>query len=405
MKIARKMLKTLLPQTFIDRIAEYRFQRSLSPGAICLQAADADGLGDFDLGPEEAIRASLGWICVAQDQSLTQDGGVARSFSMLDGWTASYPETTGYIIPTLIAESKHGGDKALITRAQKMLDWLIDIQYPCGGFQGGMVNETPKVPVTFNTGQILLGLAAGARELEESRYEQAMLKAANWLVETQDDDGCWRRHPTPFAEQGVKAYETHVSWGLFEAARVVPESQYADSGLKQVQWAITNQRDNGWFDNNCLSDRDAPLTHTIGYVLRGILEAYRFSGDERFRRSSLKTGVALLDVIGQDGHLPGRLTADWKANCEWVCLTGSVQIAHCMFLLFGVTRDKRFLEAGRKLNSFVRRTVTMQGSQNVIGGIRGSFPIGGEYGSFEYLNWASKFFIDSNRAELQAIDQ
>lgn len=40
-----------------------------------------------------------------------------------------------------------------------------------------------------------------------------MRRAADWLVETQDADGCWRRHPTPFAEPGEKVYETHVAWG------------------------------------------------------------------------------------------------------------------------------------------------------------------------------------------------
>jgi hypothetical protein len=31
--------------------------------------------------------------------------------------------------------------------------------------------------------------------------------------------------------------------------------------------------------------------------------------------------------------------------------------------------------------------------------VKGSFPIDGEYGSFEYLNWATKFAIDSFAAE------
>ena len=42
-------------------------------------------------------------------------------------------------------------------RARRMLDWCVAIQYPEGGFQGGKIDATPKVPVTFNTGQILLG--------------------------------------------------------------------------------------------------------------------------------------------------------------------------------------------------------------------------------------------------------
>jgi hypothetical protein len=33
--------------------------------------------------------------------------------------------------------------------------------------------------------------------------------------------------------------------------------------------------------------------------------------------------------------------------------------------------------------------------------VKGSFPIDGDYGQFEYLNWATKFAIDSYTAEQQ----
>jgi len=100
-----------------------------------------------------------------------------------------------------------------------MLDWLVSIQLPGGGFQGGMVNQTPVVPVTFNTGQMLMGLAAGVSEFGDV-YRGAMVAAGDWLVQTQDADGCWRRFPSPFAGRGDKAYEKHVSWGLIEAERL-----------------------------------------------------------------------------------------------------------------------------------------------------------------------------------------
>jgi hypothetical protein len=35
------------------------------------------------------------------------------------------------------------------------------------------------------------------------------------------------------------------------------------------------------------------------------------------------------------------------------------------------------------------------------GAVKGSFPIDGDYGKFEYPNWATKFAIDSYTAEQQ----
>ena len=126
-----------------------------------------------DPGIDWAVQEGLAWLGRAQDLSPTSDGGVARHFGLSDGWGASYPETTGYIIPTLFEQAKLRGDASLTMRARRMLDWLVRVQLPGGGFQGGMVNQTPVVPVTFNTGQILLGLAAGVAEFGDA-YRDAM---------------------------------------------------------------------------------------------------------------------------------------------------------------------------------------------------------------------------------------
>ena len=117
-----------------------------------------------DISIEVGVREALGWLERARDYSLSEDSGVARHYSLVSGWSASYPETTGYIVPTLIAEGRARGNEVLLARARKMLDWLVSIQMPCGAFQGSTVDTSNVVPVTFNTGQILLGLAAGVAE-------------------------------------------------------------------------------------------------------------------------------------------------------------------------------------------------------------------------------------------------
>ena len=172
-----------------------------------------------DIPIEVAVSEALAWIARAQDHSLSADGGVARHYCLVSGWSTSYPETTGYIVPTIIREGRKRGDASLLDRARRMLDWLVSIQMPSGAFRGGAIGDSPLVPVTFNTGQILLGLAAGVTEFG-AHYRRAMLAAADWLVRTQDSDGCWRKHPTPFAAPGEKTYETHAALGLFEADRV-----------------------------------------------------------------------------------------------------------------------------------------------------------------------------------------
>jgi hypothetical protein len=361
---------------------------------------DKSGVIYSDPGPEASIAASLDWLRAAQDGSITGDGGVARHFSLIDGWSTSYPETTGYIIPTVLDYAARTGDQDLRERARRMLDWFVAIQLPSGGFQGGMIHQRPVVPVTFNTGQILMGLAAGVRFFGE-RYAGCMNRAANWLVETQDADGCWRKHPTPFAEPGEKAYETHVAWGLLEAARVQPASRFADAALANIQWALKSQTSNGWFSKCCLSDPANPLTHTLGYVLRGVMEGYLFSREPKLLDASRRTADGLLSALDKDtGYLPGRLRPDWSAAVDYCCLTGSVQIGICWLLLYRETGEAKYREAAQSVNRYVRERVRVEGPSEIRGGVKGSYPVSGGYGTYQYLNWACKFFIDSNTLEL-----
>lgn len=368
---------------------------------------DARGPAPRDPGPETAVAAHLEWIALAQDESATKDGGVARHFSLLDGWGASYPETTGYIVPTLLECSRRFGDGELEARAGRMLDWLVSIQLPDGAFQGGMVNQAPVRPVTFNTGQILLGLAAGAAHFDSQTYADAMARAADWLARTQDADGAWRSAPSPFAGPGDKVYDTHVAWGLLEAARVTGEESWAAAAFANLDWALSYQRANGWFASCCLNDPARPLTHTIGYVLRGIIEGHLYAGDPKYLAPVLRSADALLAAQRADGALPGRLAEDWSPAAGWTCLTGNVQISAVWMMLAGLRYDEEgevtgsdYVAAARQANAMVRRTLRLEAPPGVAGGVKGSFPVDGDYGRFELLNWAAKFAIDANLMEL-----
>src|ERR1700690_747499 len=101
--------------------------------------------GDTDLPIDRTISEALAWIGRAQDKSRSADGGVARHYCLITGWGTSYPETTGYIVPTIIREGKALQYSALLERARKMLDWLVSIQMPGGGFRGGVASDGPAV--------------------------------------------------------------------------------------------------------------------------------------------------------------------------------------------------------------------------------------------------------------------
>ena len=371
----------------------------LPRAAHAARRRDRAGLPSGDPGSARVLDVVVDWLCVAQDRSRTADGGVARDYSLVRGWSSSYPETTGYIIPTLLEVARRSGRAELRDRARRMADWLVAIQLPDGAFEGGKIDSQPRVPVTFNTGQILLGLAAA--EAEFRTYGDPMRRAADWLVRTQDADGCWRRFPTPFATPGEKEYETHVAWGLFEADRLEPGRGYGEAGLANVRWALRSQGEDGWFAKCCLDEPERPLTHTIAYALRGILEAYRFRADAAVLAAARRTADGLLSALdAESGWLPGRFMRGWHPAVQSVCLTGSAQVAHCWLLMYRFTGETRYARAARVANRYVRRTVQLDGSTDVRGGVKGSFPADGDYSPYEYLSWANKFLADSLMAEM-----
>ena len=55
------------------------------------------------------------------------------------------PETTGYIIETLLRYYDLTGDPDAVVRAKKMTDWETSIQLNDGGIQGGRSDERPVV--------------------------------------------------------------------------------------------------------------------------------------------------------------------------------------------------------------------------------------------------------------------
>lgn len=392
-------LKTLLPEQAVEKYRKWEQEQALTELGRAVLKADRGPLPGDPGKPVEVAIANMDWLLRAQACSKSQDGGVARDFDLRTGWAPSYPETTGYIIPTLLDGAVRFGRDDYREAARRMLDWLKAIQLPSGGFQGGRIDQTPVVPVTFNTGQILIGLAAGVATFGADAYGEAMHGAACFLRDSLDPDGCWRSHPTPFAAPGDKAYETHVAWGLFEAERVAPGEGYGEAGQRQVRWAISRQLGNGWFQDNCLVRPDAPLTHTIGYVLRGCIEAYRLTPDTAVLAACRRTADALVGCVRPDGWLAGRYDRDWQPAVDYVCLTGSSQIAACFLLLDAIESNPGYVAAAQRLNQYVRRTISLDGPPDIRGGVKGSHPVDGDYGDYQYLNWAAKFTADAQLME------
>lgn len=350
--------------------------------------------------PETHLDAAMQWLCTAQDA--TGDDGLARMYHVRWGWGGSYPETTGYAIPTFFDYADHSGRSEFADRAIRMARWESDIQMDSGAVQGGVVTDTP-TPAIFNTGQVLFGWCRAYEKAGEVRFRASAEQAAEYLCRAQDNDGAWRRELSDFCESAADSYAFNVrtAWALARAARVLNVADFERAALANAEYVLTLAHDNGWLEQNCLNRPEQPLLHTIAYSYQGLLEIAELCGHAPSMRLVETGSRSLLAQYRRFGRLHGRYERDWRPTVRWRCLSGEAQTAVVWFRLAACTGDETWRQAAEDVIGAVKRTQALGGRAELRGGIKGSQPITGAYGRLEYLNWAAKFFADAVLLELR----
>jgi hypothetical protein len=353
--------------------------------------------------PHEAhLQAAVDWLCRAQDVRDGQGdaGGVSAGWSFEDGWLPSYPETTGYIIETMLAAADVLRRPELVARAHRMIDWELSIQLADGAFPGHF-GEPGSRPVIFNTGQIMHGMIAGYTQLRREECLHAAVRAGHWLADQQDDDGCWRRfehHDTPHV------YNTRATWPLLATGLIAGEPRLVQAARRNLDWALTQQTESGWFATNAFVPWKSPFTHTIAYAIRGFLESGVLLGEERYLGAALKAGRGIAAVQRPDGWLAGTYRDGWVPDASYACLTGIAQMSLNWTRLAQAAGAGDLRAHARSAIAYLKTTHRLDHADPAVrGGVAGSAPIWGDYSRFEYPNWAAKFFADALMMDLRDI--
>ena len=176
---------------------------------------------------KDALRASISWLMRAQDQG--NDDGMG-SYHLVDGWGASYPETTGYIIPTLFAAADHLQWDEPRQRAVRAADWLLSIQRADGGWQGGRIGED-RESVVFNSAQVIRGLLAAYDLTKREEFLTASKRAGAWIIGSQSRDGAWR-HANFLGT--ARVYDTSVSAPILRLHRITGDERYRKAALLEA---------------------------------------------------------------------------------------------------------------------------------------------------------------------------
>ena len=124
---------------------------------------------------ENALRSLINWILDAQNA----DGGIAAYYSLLTGYSASYPEVTGYIIPTLFDFALTSNDASARDAAYRATEWLLSLQMPSGAFPAGLSRSGVEVrPPSSIPGKFCKAWCEPTRNQKSWKFSKAPLQRA-----------------------------------------------------------------------------------------------------------------------------------------------------------------------------------------------------------------------------------
>ena len=350
------------------------------------------------------LTRSINWIKNAQDAF--PDGGISRAFNLHGenlksnkvGWQLSYPETSGYILPSLIEANKFLFDKDLDHRINRLGDFLIQMSKD-GKVRGGSLNKIENYSI-FDTGQVLRGLIDYYKIRNNGKILKNIKKCSDYILESElEDTGKFRADN--LAKNSIKYIDNdtiniYVVPPLIQAGEILNDEKYKDLSKRILAYTISKQKMNGYFENSDFYSNNNTLTHNIGYILEGLIETAHHLNDLSIIDKTDITLKKLCELIDDKGNINSRYSDNWQTASKDNCLTGSSQIAISLLKSNNIKKNDNFRKKALLIldNLKTYQNNYLENFGGGIGAMWGSWPINGNYQPYEAINWANKFFID-----------
>ena len=348
------------------------------------------------------LQAAAEWLARAQDAS--PDGGVVGRYRLDRGWTSSYPETTGYIVPTFL-DLARCLDAQYLERARRCVEFLLALQLPSGAFPTGEIATNSTRPSPFNTAQIIHGLLRWHQHEGDPRSLSAARRAADWLMAVQESDGAWRR----WAYLDVPAaYSAYLACWLVDLGLFCGDERYLASASRHLDWVLAQRFESGWIQRCGFTEQEhverVANLHTIAYTLAGLWrtgQGLRSSRRARCRgerrswrcRHACTSGMASRACSMTNGErVPIRLSDRQRA--DGADLDGPA----------GATGDDAWLlPAYQAIDLVKRRNCSSRRIPTCAAAFLAPTALGTYQGGV-MLSWSTKFFIDAllRKAEIEA---
>jgi hypothetical protein len=329
------------------------------------------------------------------DRSLRQnkDNGSSAYFHLIKGWSGPYPETTGYLIPTLYNLSNLEGYEKYGLLAQQQCDWLLSIQNTDGSFPQGLALGTR--PEIFDGGQILFGILATYKVTKDAKYYSASIALIDWMVRQQDENGAFTA--STYVNSYSPSYHVRFVWALALGLEIYKDQSLLKNVIqKALEYYSGLIQENGAFRNWGFHPHDAGLTHTIAYTIRGFIECGIILKQHDLISLILPTIKKLEEDLSHNKYLAGEYDTEWKGNYSFRCLTGEAQMSIIYRRLYDIYGEVKYEKISNKLLEQVyAKQVNAPVFSNIHGGFFASSPFYGKYMRLMMNNWTCKFYLDA----------
>ncbi len=335
---------------------------------------------------EQALHDNMNWI--VKSFQVNDGKGSSGIRSIRGTWGAVYPETTGYLVPTMLNYANYFDNKKVKKLALKQQNFLKSITNQDGSFRQSIDNEEP---IIFDCAQIILGLLSIVPELKDPEGLLSRIKrSVDWLGLQLDDEGEFIAHN--YVENYNPAYYARVAWPM-ASAELIKYSKPRTKTKKLISRIAKLQQENYAFDKAGFHPRQTAYTHTIAYTLRGLWECAEILNDRKLKKRVRKSMNALAELILKKEKVAGSYTASWRGDYSYICASGNAQLAIIYLLLYETSGHKRNLSP---IENLLGPLIKNQRKHLVNGGaVPSSIPIRGKYQRMKYTNWTQKFYCDA----------
>lgn len=340
----------------------------------------------------EHIHDALEWF----KSSLLDEGGSAAKYSMVTHvFTQGYPMATANWIPVLSRINQYYPEiyrQVFGTREieRELVNWVLRTQRRDGTFPAGYGDYMNQPPKVFNNGMIMHGLLDYYNVAGDQELIDACMKSAEWLMKVQSPDGSWRQ----FTVHQLSS-NTVSAAALLRLADITGDENYRTSGVRNIEFALGLQSENGYFKGNGYDSGSSAFTLTIAYAIGGLLEAAILDNNKEWQSACLRGIVPVLNSLGPTGFLVGELDEEFQSSSSFSCLPGNGMLAILSYKLASLTGNDELRVKADLLTDYIKQFQMKSARKGVSGGISGSWPISGNYCSYEITSWGVRYFLEA----------